>query len=467
MSTQGKNLFESKKLLSAISDIVALVDTQSQTLTPHPPTDPENWKEISNKVEVLRGRPLFFESLVGSGLGRGPLVETIDGAVRYDLISGIGVHFFGHSDPDLLRTAVMAALQDIVQQGNLHLNTEYGDLLDELLKNTPKQITLGWLSTSGAYANENALKICRAKQHPAHMVVAFNHVFAGRTTTMAEITDNPSYRTGQTLRGEVLYIPFYDPSDPESTEKSAAALENHLESHSNKICAMIFELVQGEGGFNTAPPTFFERLMQICHDHNVLVWVDEVQTFGRTTQLFATQALGLNDHVDIITTGKLLQTAATLYKEELNPPAGLLSGTFAGSTVDLAVGRRIIERLTTENYFGPNGRNAEIERLVIQEMADLASGPCRGMIDAFGATGTMVWFTPLGGKKDLVIKLVHCAYEHGLISFFTGHGPYKIRMLLPGGILQNDEIRDIFKRWAGAIQSLHKTLNATDASESN
>ncbi|MCZ6446306.1 MAG: acetylornithine aminotransferase, partial [Planctomycetota bacterium] len=66
----------------------------------------------------IKGRPAVYP-YVGCGLGHGPLVQLADGSVKWDMISGIGVHAFGHSDPDLVATALRAALSDTVMQGNL------------------------------------------------------------------------------------------------------------------------------------------------------------------------------------------------------------------------------------------------------------------------------------------------------------------------------------------------------------
>lgn len=449
----GKTLFADAALHDAVEALVNQVVSAGAQLRPGPATLPDRGHQAGARVAEARGRPLYFDDLVGSGLGRGALVETIDGAVRYDFITGIGVHFFGHSDADLLRTAVTAALQDVVQQGNLQPNEEYADLLARLIELAPERLTRGWLATSGADANENALKVCRAARHPAYKIVAFEGCFAGRTTTMAEITDNPAYRAGQHLHGDVLYVPFYDPRDAGSVHKSISRLEEHLHRYEGQICAFMFELIQGEGGFNAGPPAFFEALMKKCQEHNVLVWVDEIQTFGRTTEMFATHALALDELVDLITVGKLLQDAATLYTDALNPPAGLLSGTFSGTTVGLAVGRRILDRLA-DGAYGPDGRHAAIERVVLDKLTDLSESTCKGRIAAFGAIGTMAWVMPLGGKKDQVHAVIRAAYERGVITFVTGHGPYRIRMLLPGGVVTDEEVVDALDRLGEAINEV-------------
>ena len=76
-----------------------------------------------DRSAAVRGKPALYPYL-GSGIGNGPLVELLDGSVKWDMISGIGVHMFGHSDPETVRTALRAALSDTVQQGNLQANAD-------------------------------------------------------------------------------------------------------------------------------------------------------------------------------------------------------------------------------------------------------------------------------------------------------------------------------------------------------
>ena len=439
--TVADALFQDPALDRAIDELVANVTTAGAKLGAGMAADREPARELAKKINERRGRPLFFDGIIGSGLGRGPLVEMVDGSVKYDFIIAIGTNFFGHSDPDMLRTAVKAALQDVAMQGNLHPNREYAAFMEALCSRAPGRLKRGWLAPSGADANENALKIARQKRNGAKIVIAFEHCFAGRTSAMAEITDQPGYRKGQPVFGQVLYVPFFDKADPAgSTARAERVLREHIHRYGDQICAQMFELVQGEGGFNSAPREFFEKLMRISRDAKLVIWVDEIQTFGRTRQLFATQMLGLGDYVDILTLGKLVQAAATLFVEEMTPDAGLLSGTFSSSTVSLALGRRVIERLSEEGHFGDDGKHAKLEKAALACIAKLAEGPCKGLISQPTAIGTMVSFIPFDGAADTVNKVLRAAWERGVICFMAGHNPTKIRMLLPGGAITEADL---------------------------
>jgi acetylornithine aminotransferase len=129
---------------------------------------PKGYERALREIGRMRGRPLPL-ALLSGGTGRGARVRLADGRSVLDFVSGIGTYLFGHSDDDLLETAVVAAAGDAVYQGHLMPGAEYRGLLKALLRHTGPRIQHGWLSISGAMANENALKIVLQKRAPADM----------------------------------------------------------------------------------------------------------------------------------------------------------------------------------------------------------------------------------------------------------------------------------------------------------
>lgn len=420
-----KRLLDSPKVREAARALIEAVaeETSERALTP------KAYERALRDVERMRGRPLLFPG-IALGQGRGARVRLADGTTRIDFIGGIGVYGFGHGDTDLLETAVTAAAGDTVFQGHLLPGTEYLRATRTLLRHAGPRIKHAWLSLSGAVANENALKVILQKHAPADRIVAFDRSFAGRTLALAEITDKPKFREGLPLRGNVLYVPFFDPGDPESTGRSLAALDAHLRRYPGRVAGMVFELVQGEGGFHAAPREFFAALMERCREERIAVWVDEVQTFGRTGELFAYRTFGLEEYVDVATAGKMLQGSALLVTKTYNPKPGLVAGTYAGSTVGLAVGARIIERLEEEGYLGADGRIAVLGGRVTRRLEAMrkrlpkAVGPRSGI-------GAMQAFVPFDGSAEVVSEILEAAFEEGLLVFSAGSDPTKIRMLLP------------------------------------
>jgi 4-aminobutyrate aminotransferase-like enzyme len=428
--------------LSAVADspavraaASALVDAVQQAIRANP-LSAESYAQAMKEIAELRGRPLLFPLLM-SGLGQGARLRLADGRTILDFIGGIGVYAFGHSDRDLLEIAVVAAARDTVFQGNLSPGLEQLRLARLLLSHASPRLAHAWFSVSGAMANENAVKMIWQKHHPAHFIVAFENAFAGRTTTMAEVTDKPSFREGLPLRGNVLYVPFFDPRIEGGTQRSLAALDAHIKRYPGQIAGMIYELVQGEGGFNTAPREFFVALMERCREAKIAVWVDEVQTFARTGELFAHKTFGLEDYVDLVTVGKVLQGSAVLYTKDYNPREGLVAGTYAGATVGLAVGARIIEKLAGEGYLGANGRVAGIGKRVEARFAALAARMPKAIGPRTGI-GAMQAFIPFDGAPATVSAILKAAFEEGLLVFSAGKDPMKVRMLLPVNVTDEE-----------------------------
>ncbi|MEN8182341.1 MAG: aminotransferase class III-fold pyridoxal phosphate-dependent enzyme [Myxococcota bacterium] len=407
----------------------ALVDAVTRELETRADLDPQAYERAVREIGRLRGRPLMFP-LLCPGLGRGARVTLADGSSKLDFVSGIGVQGFGHGDRDLLETAVAAAAADVVFQGHLAPGPEMLRLTKALLRHSGRRLRNVWLSVSGAMANENALKIVLQKHSPADRIVVFERAFAGRTLALSELSDRPAFREGLPLRGNVLHVPFYDPRDKHSTRRSVEALEAHLSRFPGQIAAMLFELVQGEGGFHTAPPEFFAALMERCRAARVAVWVDEVQTFGRTGELFAYRTLGLERYVDVATVGKMLQGSAVLFSRGYRPRAGLVAGTFAGSSVGMAVGARIIERLEEDGYLGVEGRLALLARRVERRFEALARRMPKAVGERSGL-GAMQAFVPFDGSAQVARAVVQAAFDEGLLLFTAGSQPTKIRLLLP------------------------------------
>ena len=228
----------------------AMHDHQSTMNRVQPPDADRSmsYAEDINRLEELRGRPLALPYL-GSGMGNGALVELADGSVKYDFISGIGVHFFGHSHPRMFEAAFEAAISDTIMQGNLLQNGETLILSKrflDLANQNGAGLSHCFLTTSGAMANENALKIALQKRYPADRILAFEGSFAGRTLALSQITDRPAYRTGMPATLAVDYIPFFDPARPkQSAETALAVLDRHLARFPGRHAAMVFELVLG------------------------------------------------------------------------------------------------------------------------------------------------------------------------------------------------------------------------------
>ncbi len=440
------DIFSDKKSGSAFENLISSTLKNSEDLNSVKTADPnklESSQQMYKKYGQVRGRDLFF-NYIGSGRGHGPYVELIDGSVKMDLINGIGINVLGHSHPEILKASVCGALSDVVMQGNLQPNQEYGQVLEKLVEISARgsRLKYAWLTTCGAMAGENALKMARQKTNGARKIIAMENAFAGRSTIMAEITDNPAFREGLPTYDEVLRIPFFDKNDPESSKKALAMLDKHIAENKNNICVFCFEPMQGEGGYNVAPREYFIPLFESCRKAGIPIWFDEVQTFCRTGEFYAFQKLNLGEYVDVTTVAKSLQGAATIYTEELNPRAGLVSGTFAGSSSALASSKVVMDLLDNGEYMGPKGRIEKIHKEFIAMLNSInAEGPCKGLLREADGMGLMIGVIPLDGSKDKMMMLNKKLFNNGIICFGCGRGPFKLRFLLPA-ILETKHIME-------------------------
>ena len=168
---QDKRVRKAKQLLKA-----ALADQQKHLKGIRLPDARHKaaYKKTVDRCSSLRGGKLYYPYL-STGLGKGPLVELADGSVKYDFITGIGVHYFGHSNPKLLDASIDAALEDTVMQGNLQQGTSSVKLLELFVEGaccTGAKLNHCFLTSSGAMANENALKLIFQKRGASQPLVS-------------------------------------------------------------------------------------------------------------------------------------------------------------------------------------------------------------------------------------------------------------------------------------------------------
>jgi 4-aminobutyrate aminotransferase-like enzyme len=436
---QDRRILEAKKL------ILDAVDEHCLKLTGVRPPNPElkdSYENLLEEFKNIRGQKLYFP-YIGSGIGNGSLVELLDGSVKYDFICGIGPHYFGHSHLKIISECIDAALSDTVMQGNLQQNIEPLEFAEVLVKASGMDHC--FLTSSGAMANENALKIAFQKNFPASRLLTFEKCFAGRTLALSQLTDKPGFRTGLPLTYDVDYIPFYDQENPEvSTKKAVDTLKKLIARYPKQHALMVFEFVQGEGGFNVGTTEFFKSLMDVLKEHQIAIFADEVQTFGRTTELFAFQHFGLQDYIDLASFGKLSQTCGTLFTSDYNPGPGLLSQTFISSTSALRAGKYMIQFMLNNAFFGPKGKIAEIHTYFKNQLQMLSLRHPELIKGPFGI-GSMIAFTPFEGEGTKTSSFVQNLFEAGVMSFVAGSNPTRVRFLIPADVITIQDIDNVVK----------------------
>lgn len=429
--------------------------------------DPAKIPQAVDEIEELgrlRGRALIYP-MIPSGRGSGPFVELIDGSVKMDMIGGIGVLLFGHGHPEIYMASIKASLKATTMQGTLMPGREYAQVCRLLLKHSSQVEHLGaesqakmtgcWLTTCGTMANELALKIIRQKKFPAYKVIGFKNGFAGRSTAMQELTDEPKYREGQPTFNQFAHIDFFNDkiSVGENITKTISQIDVLLNAEPDLYCGMGFELVQGEGGaFRTAPREWWVEVLSHAKKRGLAIWIDEVQTFGRTGELFAYQRLGLGEYIDVVSLAKPVHLGAVLWTEGYAPKTGLIAGTFGGSTVNLAIGIRVIEMLVQGKYFGPEGKIQSLEKFIREDWTRRrARVGDKFNLGSANIYGGMVAFEILDGRSETIKKFLDKLFDNGVVAFSAGRDPVMLRMLPPMGILTE-------AHWLEVMGIVEKTL---------
>ena len=271
-----------------------------------------------------------------------------DEGKRYiDMMSAYSAVSFGHCHPQLLAALIQQAQQlDVVSRA--FYTDKLGLFLEYACHLTKQDKALAM--NSGAEAVETAIKAARKwgykkKQIPedkAEIIVCANN-FHGRTTTIISFSTESQYRDGfGPLTPGFKIIPFGD-----FTALEAAITPN--------TAAFLVEPIQGESGINLPPEGYLKECLDICHNHQVLLFVDEIQTgLGRTGKLFAYEHDGI--HPDGLILGKalgggLLPVSLFLSRNEIMDvfTPGDHGSTFGGNPIAAAVGYAALKLLIDEN----------------------------------------------------------------------------------------------------------------------
>lgn len=435
-------LTEAKKLIQE-----ALKDHQSK-ITGVKTADPElkpSYDTIIKKVSDFRGGALWYNYL-GSGIGNGPLVELADGSVKYDFITGIGVHYMGHSHPGVINAQVEGSIQNTVMNGHLQQNTDTGKVLELLSTQACKYgaaVKNVFLTTSGAMANENALKLIFQKRYPAARIFSFEKCFSGRTLGLAWVTDKAAYRQGLPKTIDVDYIPFYCETDHEGSIKLAVnAMKKAIYRYPGQHAGFLMELIQGENGSWVGNQEYFEALIAVCKENNISVFADEVQTFGRTTELYAFQHFKLDKHVDVVSIGKNSQVCATLFADDHKPKPGLMSQTFTGSSAQIAASYYVVNEIVTGGYLGENGKIVRLHKHFRAHLEKLAAKYPEKIKGPYGI-GAMVGMTLFNGDEAKSKAFTFKLFDNGVLSFMAGASPTRVRFLMPIMAVEEKHIDEV------------------------
>lgn len=370
-------------------------------------------------------------------------IWDVEGQRYIDFASGIGVLATGHRHPRIVE-AVRQQLECFSHTAFQVMAYEsYIELAERLNKLAPFSAPAkSVLFTTGAEAVENAVKIARTATNRS-AVIAFSGAFHGRTLMTMALTGKvvPYKRGVASLTTDVFRLPFPAEHRGISVDDSMRALEAlfYSDLEPSRVAAIIIEPVQGEGGFNVAPPLLLQRLRAICDMHGIALIVDEIQSgFGRTGRMFAVEHA--NVEPDLVTVAKSLAGGFPLsgvigradMMEAVEP--GGLGGTYGGSPIGCMAALAVLDVIAQENLIA---RAAKIGAVIRKRIGDHMRQEQGAPVANLRGLGAMIGFDIVKSADDsspdgIGAKLVAArAMDRGLILLTCGASGETIRILVP------------------------------------
>ena len=227
--------------------------------------------------------------------GEGVHLYDTDGKAYLDFAAGIAVYALGYSNDDY-KKAVKDQVDKVIHVSNLFYNVPMGSAAEKLAKASGMDKV--FFTNSGTESIEGAIKVARKYAYLKdgsndHEIIAMNHSFHGRSLGALSVTGNTHYQDPfKPLIGGIKFADFND-------------LESVKAQITDKTCAILTEVVQGEGGIYPADPGFLQGLRALCDEKDLILIFDEIQCgMGRTGTYFAWQDYGVKP--DIMTCAKAL-----------------------------------------------------------------------------------------------------------------------------------------------------------------
>ncbi len=340
--------------------------------------------------------------------GKGSYLYSTDGKEYIDLGSGIGVTAFGISD-EIWAKAVSEQLLKVQHTSNLYYTEPCARLAEILCERTGMKKV--FFSNSGAEANECAIKVARKygadkKGKEYSVIVTLKNSFHGRTLTTLSAT------------GQDKFHELFQPLTPGFVHATANDLESVKTAvNENKVCAIMIECVQGEGGVIALDKDFVKGIKEICDKQDILLIVDEVQTGnGRTGKLYAYMNYGVMP--DVVTTAKGLGGGLPIGCCMMNSKTENVLGfgdhgsTYGGNPVCSAGAISVIERIDQNLLDDVNKKS--------QYIFDELNG-AKG-VESVSGMGLMIGIKTIRPAKEIIAECI----ENGVLCLSAKD---KVRLL--------------------------------------
>lgn len=384
--------------------------------------------------------PTFSRYPIHLVKGEGSRLWDDQGKEYIDLMGGIAVTNLGHV-PAKVKEKVIAQLEELWHCSNL-FHVPHQERLAQLLTENSCTDAVFFCST-GAEANEAAIKIARRYAQKVlnterYEIITFHQSFHGRTLATLTATGQDKVQVGfKPLMPGFVYANYND-------------LESVRALVSDRTCAIMLELVQGEGGVMPADPEFIKGVSKLCEENGLLLIVDEIQTgIGRTGKLFAYEHYDIEP--DVITLakglGSGLPVGAMLGKSKLIPAftAGSHGSTFSGLPTIMAAGIATMEIILEEQL---PARAAELGDYVIELLNEkLANNP---LVKVIRGKGLLIGIEFTGPVASLVTEI----HEAGVLVITAGTNVIR---LVPSLTITKEELTEALSTMCSVITTSSAT----------
>lgn len=335
----------------------------------------------------------------------GSYVWDDKGREYLDMYGGHAVISIGHTHPHYVQR-----VQDQLHKVGFYSNSIkiplQVELAEKLGKVSGKEDYQLFLCSSGAEANENALKLA-SFYNGRKKVIAFKKAFHGRTSLAVAATDNPNIVAPVNQTDNIIFLPFNE----------EAALEDAFKQ--NEISAVIIEGIQGVGGINVATESFLRKIRALSDEYNAVYIADSVQCgYGRSGKFYSHDYSGVN--ADIYTMAKGMgngfPVAGISIAPKIRPKHFMLGTTFGGNHLACAAALAVLEIIEQDHLMN---NAVTVGNYLMEELKKMPH-----IIEVRGR-GLMIGIELPEALKEVKKNLL---FKHGI---FTGEAKPNVIRLLP------------------------------------
>ena len=354
--------------------------------------------------------------------GKGATLWDIDGKKYIDLTSGIGVSSLGH-DNEALVSALNEQAHKLLHASNLYLTEPMVQVAKELVNSCGMGKI--FFSNSGAEANEGMIKLARKYSYDKYgegrnKIITLKQSFHGRTVTTLKATGQEKFHQ--------YFYPFTEGFD----YAAANDIEELKDKADDSVCAVMIELIQGEGGVLPLDKEYVQQAAEFCRAKDILFLIDEVQTgIGRTGSLFCYEQYGVKP--DVVSMAKGLGggvpvgavMASEICADVLG--AGTHGTTFGGNPFCCAAARTVLSVVNKPEFLKEVQRKGEYLKNAILAIGSDKIKTVRGM-------GLMLGIVV---DKESRTGMVNRLLEKGVLALTAGEETIR---LLPPLVISYEEM---------------------------